>query len=74
MIKIMLGRNYQKVLKQAEADGYYNALMLVKRVLESPEGKIITQPQTLVGDGQTITDSVFIGCEPAIMAHRQQPE
>jgi len=68
MIKITTRARYKRALKQANSEGhyegYYDALMLVKRVLEAPEGKIITQPLTLVGDGQTIAHNVFIGCEP----------
>ena len=65
MIVILGGKAYKdqiaKERSAARKEGYEEALLLIKRTLEAPEGKIITQPQTIIGSNQRVSFCTFIG-------------
>lgn len=65
---LMRKSRYQAELNKKASTSYHEGISYVvdtiKRALESPQGKVITQQQTLIGDGQEIRDCVFLHCEP----------
>lgn len=65
---LMRKSRYQAELNNTASTSYHEGIAyvvdVIKRALESPQGKVITQTQTLIGDGQEVRDCVFLGCEP----------
>ena len=59
-LKQIMKREYDAGVRQGTSD----TVQTIKRALEAPEGKIITQPQTIIGTGAIIHDCVMLGCDP----------
>ena len=70
MLKIMREKTFKEALHNAEYNaeykGYYNALTLIEKILRNEEGKIYLEPVT-IASGQSIKDSLFIGCKPCAL-------
>ena len=66
----MRGKTYQREMDCAYNRGLRKVIEDIRFILELPEGKLYTQGVTLMGDNQTVKNSLFLGCETAVnVAH-----